>query len=276
MADLQNTLGGLPVHNFSAGQQVDVSKGEKFKMGGEYISQLNVSRGGEHTHACMPGCVIQCSNIYADANGKEVVSPVEYETLGLLGTNCGLSDPDDLAQMNYIANDLGVDTIETGAMIAVLMEAGLGAFGDVRFMADCLAEIQRGTPNGRIWAQGTARVGEHYQRQAGAGHQEAGDQRLRSARGRGHRHHHDGHRPGRRSHRGQPAAAQDPRDGDPRDRGAERGPPGAGGGQRLARPLHLRHERDQSATPSGSPTPSTRPTAPASPRTSSRPSAARP
>src|SRR5215468_10618511 len=39
MADLQNALGGLPVRNFSAGQQVDVSKGEKFKMGGEYISQ---------------------------------------------------------------------------------------------------------------------------------------------------------------------------------------------------------------------------------------------
>src|SRR5262245_14713826 len=162
MADLQNTLGGLPVRNFSAGQQTDVAKGEKFKMGGEYIRELNVSRGGDHTHACMPGCVIQCSNVYADKDGKAVVSPVEYETLGLLGTNCGLSDPDDLAQMNYIANDLGVDTIETGAMIAVLMEAGLGAFGDVAFMADVLAEIGRGTEKGRIWAQGTARVGEHY------------------------------------------------------------------------------------------------------------------
>jgi aldehyde:ferredoxin oxidoreductase len=61
----------------------------------------------------MPGCVIQCSNIYHDADGKEVVSPVEYETLGLLGTNCGISDPDDLAALNAIANDLGVDTIET-------------------------------------------------------------------------------------------------------------------------------------------------------------------
>jgi aldehyde:ferredoxin oxidoreductase len=162
MADLQNTLGGLPVRNFSAGQMVNVSTGEKFKMGGEFISQLNVSRGGEHTHACMPGCVIQCSNVYHDAAGKEVVSPVEYETLGLLGTNCGLGDPDDLAQMNYIANDLGVDTIETGAMIAVLMEAGLGAFGDVKFMADVLAEIRQGTEKGRVWAQGTARVGEHY------------------------------------------------------------------------------------------------------------------
>jgi len=162
MADMQNTLGGLPVRNFSAGQMVDVASGEKFKMGGEHISQLNVSRGGDHTHACMPGCVIQCSNVYHDANGKEVVSPVEYETLGLLGTNCGLGDPDDLAQMNYIANDLGVDTIETGATLAVLMEAGLGAFGDVQFMADCLAEIRQGTEKGKLWAQGTARVGEHY------------------------------------------------------------------------------------------------------------------
>ena len=162
MADLQNGLGGLPVRNFSAGQLVNVSTGEKFKMGGDYISQLNISRGGEQTHACMPGCVIQCSNVYHDANGKEVVSPVEYETLGLLGTNCGISDPDDLAQLNYIANDLGVDTIETGAMLAVLMEAGLGAFGDVKFMAECLAEIRRGTDTGRLWAQGTARVGQHY------------------------------------------------------------------------------------------------------------------
>ena len=80
------------------------------------------------THACMPGCVIQCSNVYHDASGKEVVSPVEYETLGLLGTNCGLSDPDDLAALNYIANDLGVDTIELGRHASrVLMEAGLGA-----------------------------------------------------------------------------------------------------------------------------------------------------
>jgi len=162
MADVQNQMGGLPVRNFSAGQQVNPASGERFKMGGDYITEINNARGGEQTHACMPGCIIQCSNLYADASGKEVVSPVEYETLGLLGTNCGLTDPDDLAQLNYVANDLGVDTIETGAMLAVLMEAGLGAFGDVKFMADCLAEIGRGTEKGRRWAQGTARVGAHY------------------------------------------------------------------------------------------------------------------
>jgi len=162
MADVQNQMGGLPVRNFRAGRLADVSAGERFKLGGDYIGELNTSRGGEQTHACMPGCVIQCSNVYYDASGKEVVSPVEYETLGLLGSNCGLTDPDDLAQLNFVANDLGVDTIETGATLAVLMEAGLGVFGDVKFMAGCLAEIRAGTEKGRLWAQGTARVGEHY------------------------------------------------------------------------------------------------------------------
>ena len=162
MVDVQNYMGGLPVRNFSAGQLANVSAGEQFKLGGEYIAPLNTSRGGEQTHACMPGCVIQCSNVYADANGKEIVSPVEYETLGLLGSNCGLTDPDDLAQLNFIANDLGIDTIETGGMIGVLMEAGLGAFGDRKFMADVLGEIRAGSTQGRLWAQGAARVGAHY------------------------------------------------------------------------------------------------------------------
>lgn len=162
MADLQNYMGGLPVRNFSSGQFADVGNGEVFKMGGDYIGELNTSRGGQQTHPCMPGCAIQCSNVYHDADGKELVSPVEYETLGLLGTNCGIGDPDQLAQLNYIANDLGIDTIETGAMLGVLMEAGLAPFGDLQFMINCLSEIRTGTERGKLWAQGTARVGEHY------------------------------------------------------------------------------------------------------------------
>jgi aldehyde:ferredoxin oxidoreductase len=163
MADVQNYMGGLPVRNFRAGQFTDASSGETFKMGAEYIGDLNRSRGGSQTHACMPGCVIQCSNVYFDKNGQEVVSPVEYETLGLLGTNCGIGDPDGLTALNAIANDLGIDTIETGATLAVLMEAGLASFGDVEWMKATLQEIRAGTEQGRLWAQGTARVGAHYQ-----------------------------------------------------------------------------------------------------------------
>ena len=161
VGDLTNTIGGLPTRNFSAGQLVD-SKTGPFRLGGDYIRQQNIERGGETTHACMPGCLIRCSNIYADEDGNEMVSPLEYETLGLVGTNCGLEDPDHVAMLNNIANDLGIDTIELGAAMGVLMEAGEGAFGDVAFIAAALDDMRRGTERGRILAQGTARVGAHY------------------------------------------------------------------------------------------------------------------
>ena len=161
VADLTNRVGGLPVRNFTAGRMVDTRE-EVFKLGGDYIRELNTERGGETTHACMPGCMIKCSNVYVDADGKEIVSPLEYETIGLMGTNCGLSDPDDLARLNAVANDLGIDTIEVGALLGMLMDAGMGEFGDVQFMADALEDIAKGTERGRLLAQGTARVGEHY------------------------------------------------------------------------------------------------------------------
>jgi len=161
MADYTNMVGGLPVNNFTAGRQVDTGE-QELRMGGAYIRRQNLERGGQTAHACMPGCLIECSNVYADAEGKEIVSPVEYETLGLLGTNCGIDDPDKLARLNRIANDLGIDTIETGAMLAVLMDAGLAPFGDYDFMLEALEEIRRGTERGRLWAQGTGRVGRHY------------------------------------------------------------------------------------------------------------------
>ncbi len=161
VADLTNRLGALPVNNFSSGQIVSADEGP-LKMGGDYIRKLYLERGGEPSHACMPGCLIMCSNIYVDKKGREIVSPFEYETIGLLGTNCGLTEPDDLAYLNETANDLGIDTIEVGAMIAVLMDAGQASYGDTKFMATCLEDIGKGNERGRLLAQGTARVGEHF------------------------------------------------------------------------------------------------------------------
>ncbi len=162
MSDIINQKGGLPVKNFSQGS-VDLDLDEPFKMGGDYIRDLNNSRGGKHTHACMPGCVIQCSNVYVDEDGNEIASPIEYETIGLLGTNCGISEPDDLALLNGIANDLGIDTIEAGAMLGVLLDQGLADWGDMEFLTNALdVEIRNGTEIGKVWANGAAVVGEHY------------------------------------------------------------------------------------------------------------------
>jgi aldehyde:ferredoxin oxidoreductase len=161
MGDVMNHMGGIPVRGFSSGQVVDKTK-ERFKLGGDYIREQNMERGGEPSHACMPGCQIRCSNVYVDKDGEEIVSPVEYETLGLMGTNCGLEGPDDLAKVNAVANDLGIDTIEVGAMLGMLMREGHAEFGDVDFMIEAMKEIGEGTERGKFLSQGTARVGEHH------------------------------------------------------------------------------------------------------------------
>ncbi len=163
VADVTNHLGGLPVNNFSSGQQVDTSQeGNVLTMGGNYIRDLSNERGGEHTHACMPGCMIKCSNVYVDEDAREIVSPLEYETLCLLGTNVGITEPDDVARLNETVNDLGCDTIEVGAAFGIMMEEGEADFGDVDFMVKALEDILNGTERGRLLAGGAARVGEHY------------------------------------------------------------------------------------------------------------------
>ena len=160
VGDFTNYVGGLPVRNFSAGQLTPDK--DAFLLGGANIRERNLSRGGQTEHPCMPGCMIECSNVYVDKEGKEIVSPLEYETLGLLGSNCGIEDPDDVARLNALVNDMGADTIEVGAMLGVLMDAGEGAFGDVELLAKALADMRVGNERGRILAQGAARVGEHY------------------------------------------------------------------------------------------------------------------
>ena len=47
-------------------------------------------------------------------------------------------------------------------MMGVLLDAGLAEFGDVEFLASVMEEIRTGTERGKLWSQGTARVGEHY------------------------------------------------------------------------------------------------------------------
>ena len=159
MVRIMNGHGGLPTRNFSRGRfdQMD-------EICGETLYDVITERGGKGrtAHACMPGCVIQCSNIYPDQDGEILVSPLEYENLGLLGSNLGIGDLDAVARLNALCNDLGVDTIETGAAIGVAMEAGLAAFGDSEAALQFLEEMRAGTPLGRILAAGALITGKVF------------------------------------------------------------------------------------------------------------------
>jgi len=64
---------------------------------------------------------------FADTyHGKAV--PLEDETIGLMGSNLGISSLDMIGRLNWEANDLGLDSIEVGAALGVAAEAGPGGW----------------------------------------------------------------------------------------------------------------------------------------------------
>lgn len=160
MVQMCQTFGSLPTRNFSAGQFEHAET-----ISGEYLRETILKRGGvgKASHACMPGCTIQCSNVYPEQDGKTaLVSPLEYETIGLMGSNLGMPTLDDIARLNAAVNDLGLDSIEIGAALGVAAEAGLMAWGDVERALELIDEIRRGTPLGRILGNGAAITGKVF------------------------------------------------------------------------------------------------------------------
>lgn len=154
LMNIINEAGGLPTRNFSAGQFEGAAK-----ISGEAIVEKIGERcadGGEGTvgHACHPGCIIKCSNIYPEEDGSAMVSCIEYETAWSLGANCEIDDLDLVAMMTRECNDAGLDTIEAGNSLAIAMEAGLIEFGDGEAALKLLKEVRQGTPLGRIIGQG--------------------------------------------------------------------------------------------------------------------------
>ncbi|ACM18640.1 aldehyde:ferredoxin oxidoreductase, bis-(molybdopterin)-oxotungsten-binding [Geotalea daltonii FRC-32] len=158
LVNILNEAGGLPTKNFTLGQ----FEGHD-KISGETLHDTIVARGGKPKHGCHAGCIIQCSQVYHDKDGKYVTSGFEYETIWGLGADCCIDNLDDIALADNIMDDIGVDSIETAVMFGVAMEAGILSFGDSKEMLRLLRdEIGTGTPLGRILGGGAASVGKAY------------------------------------------------------------------------------------------------------------------
>lgn len=154
-----SSVGALPTRNFSNGSfdLVDDISGDRYH-------DLLLARGKPSitTHACMAGCIIRSSNVFGDEKGCEIVAPLEYETVGLIGSNLGLNNFDDIGKINKAANDIGVDTIELGAALGVAAEAGLMAFGDGRRALELVEEIRAGSALGRVLGSGAGITGKVF------------------------------------------------------------------------------------------------------------------
>ncbi|MDF1533787.1 MAG: aldehyde ferredoxin oxidoreductase family protein [Methanosarcinaceae archaeon] len=158
-----NSVGGLPTNNFQSGYNSEASK----LSGGALKEKL--WNEGKRRKPCR-GCVIQCAHVAVIDKGAHVGivdEGPEYETVGLLGSNCGIMDPETVAVADYYCDYYGLDTISVGSTIAFLMECNMRGlisgevlsgldlrFGNEEALLDAVQMAGSGTGVGNLIANG--------------------------------------------------------------------------------------------------------------------------
>lgn len=156
----------LPTRNYQAG----VFEGAE-KIGAEAMREQIVVQDV----ACF-GCSRACGKLVLVKSGPwkgtRLVGP-EYETLGMLGANCGIDNLGAIAHANLLCDQLGIDTISTGGVIGFVMECyergiltrkevdGLDLrFGNAEAMIELVRKIGLREGIGDLLADGVKRVAE--------------------------------------------------------------------------------------------------------------------
>jgi len=155
LINIINEAGALPTKNFRFGRFEHAQD-----ISGERMAELIEARGGKTKEGCHPGCVIQCSNVYHDKDGKYLTSGFEYETIWALGANTTIKELDDIARLDALCDDIGIDTIETGVSLGVAMEAGLIPWGDGKAAIELIKKVATGEPMGKIIGNGSSFTGQ--------------------------------------------------------------------------------------------------------------------
>jgi aldehyde:ferredoxin oxidoreductase len=159
IAPLCQNFAALPSRNFSRGTFKNMEN-----ISGDALRAFTLERGkpSEASHACMAGCTIKCSNVFGGEDGKIIVSPLEYETISLMGTNLEIDSLDSIGRLNWQVNDLGLDSIEIGGALGVAAEAGLMEWGSEEDALKLIDEIREGTELGYVLGNGAVSVGKEY------------------------------------------------------------------------------------------------------------------
>jgi len=127
-------------------------------------------------HRACHSCPINCGKLGVVRSGRyagTVVEGIEYETLALIGANCGIGNYEAVAYANLLCDMLGLDTISTGNVIAFAMECyeegilteketeGLKLnFGNEESAIRLIEKIARREGLGNLLAEGVKRASE--------------------------------------------------------------------------------------------------------------------
>ena len=102
----------LPTRNFTAGSFEE----GKSLYGPVIREQIVITDKG-----CF-GCPSTCGKYSRLKRYGTLVEGPEYETIGMTGSNLGIADAQDVAQINFLCDEWGMDTISAGGAIAWAME----------------------------------------------------------------------------------------------------------------------------------------------------------
>jgi len=154
-------VGALPTRNFSAGS----FEGGKTLYGPYMRQKIVITDKG-----CF-GCPSPCGKYSRMKRYGTNVEGPEYETIGMIGSNLGIAEIEDVAQINLLCDDWGIDTISAGGTIAWAMECyergiftkqdtdGLDLrFGNVEAVLELVPRIARREGFGALLAQGVRRA----------------------------------------------------------------------------------------------------------------------
>lgn len=158
LVNVINELGMFPTKNFQEGTFEDAPG-----ISGEKMKELYVIRN----HACA-GCRIACGRI-TKINEENKGKGPEFETIWAFGSQIGNNDLSLICKINYLCNQLGLDTISTGSTIGCAMElAEKGKFGDfpkfgeVNSILDIIKQIAHKNGIGEKLSDGSKRLAEKF------------------------------------------------------------------------------------------------------------------
>lgn len=152
-----NASGALPTRNASQGQFEGAEK-----IDGDTLYGRIKQRGGKTTHKGCSNCIIHCSNVYTDSEGKVITSALEYETIWAMGAMTGIDDLDAIATLDFLCDDLGLDTMNAGTALAVAMDSGAFEFGDKTAAINALESIINGQELGILIGNGPDSVAAQF------------------------------------------------------------------------------------------------------------------
>ncbi len=110
LVNIINENGVFPVNNFQTSQFADAEE-----LSGETLTEKYLVRK-DPCYRCPIACGRYCKVDDIEGGGPE------YETIWAFGGDCGVSDMGSVIKANYWCNEMGLDTISTGATIAAAME----------------------------------------------------------------------------------------------------------------------------------------------------------